>query len=840
MKTRIKLPIKSILSLLLVFYFAANHAQNFENGNFEIAIDFPETAESWDISEGSPDLHTIPVLFDSFTFTAAGASPSPAGGNIISIYQDPLGFYTEGIQQEVSGFTIGETYTISYYEANFGPCSNVCYLTEGQINVIIDNTDTYTSGNLLEVDDNWKNGCVTFVAENTVHTIKFEAECLSALGAGSWMQLDNVVINEGSSGSNIDPIINYSSSVFCQDSDPDSPTIEGVQGGFFSSSPLGLDINSSTGEIVPISSEAGVYTIVYQPGNCFNSTSFELEILEVIPNADFEYPEHVLCTEAEIALPNFDTDNDGIANGTSGVFSSSDGILLIGTSGMIDPSQSEIGTYEITNTVSFGQCGSSTHTVSISIVNPPSIDLGNDTTFCSGSIILDAENSGAIYSWQDGSNDQFYTVNQSGNYVVDIELGTCIVSDTIEIEVGVLPVDLGDDFSTCSLDIQLDAGAEGTTYLWNDNSTAQFLNVTAFGIFSVEVFGNECNGYDEIEISAESLGLDLPEQSLACLNEVYTLDSNIDQADSYSWSQGGDESFIQVTENGLYSLEVTLGDCVETDQSEVIFYQPQALFEEESLTFCPPANIFIENLSSSNYSTITDWSWFLNESLISTNTNFSAQIGESGVYDLSLSVVDENQCSDEFTVLNLFEVFDTPEAEFSWSNEIPGILSPEVSFFNESLESQHYNWYLNDEIFSTEFDTEININNFNLLGESSFEICLETTNELDCSETTCHRLQLDSEIDIYIPNSFTPNNDYLNDLFGPVLYDFPIESYQLNVFNSWGELIFSSLNPEEHWNGKSKDSEYYSKDGIYQYSLMIKLKGQTEVKNYRGHVNLIR
>ena len=51
------------------------------------------------------------------------------------------------------------------------------------------------------------------------------------------------------------------------------------------------------------------------------------------------------------------------------------------------------------------------------------------------------------------------------------------------------------------------------------------------------------------------------------------------------------------------------------------------------------------------------------------------------------------------------------------------------------------------------------------------------------------------EFAIYVPNSFSPNNDGLNDAFLPVGESFMTESYHLLIINRWGEKVFESFNP---------------------------------------------
>jgi len=81
--------------------------------------------------------------------------------------------------------------------------------------------------------------------------------------------------------------------------------------------------------------------------------------------------------------------------------------------------------YGATDTASF----------TVNVVNPPIVNLGNDTTLCNGySIVLDATQNNATYLWQDNSVNSTYTVTQQGMYWVTVETYKhCSTSDTVII-----------------------------------------------------------------------------------------------------------------------------------------------------------------------------------------------------------------------------------------------------------------------------------------------------------------------------------------------------------------------------------------------------------------------
>ncbi len=71
---------------------------------------------------------------------------------------------------------------------------------------------------------------------------------------------------------------------------------------------------------------------------------------------------------------------------------------------------------------------------------------------------------------------------------------------------------------------------------------------------------------------------------------------------------------------------------------------------------------------------------------------------------------------------------------------------------------------------------------------------------------------------IFIPSAFTPNDDGINDSFG--VKGEGIQNYKMLIYNRWGEVIFSSTNPAEHWNGKYKNEPV--ENGVYVYEVFAK------------------
>lgn len=91
------------------------------------------------------------------------------------------------------------------------------------------------------------------------------------------------------------------------------------------------------------------------------------------------------------------------------------------------------------------------------------------------------------------------------------------------------------------------------------------------------------------------------------------------------------------------------------------------------------------------------------------------------------------------------------------------------------------------------------------------------------------------QTNIFIPNSFSPNGDNVNDLFE--IFSPNHEVLNLGIYNRWGDKVFSSAGPDFQWSGQigSKKAE----QGVYIYHVLLKdSNGKTQRKI--GSITLIR
>ncbi|MFN5621354.1 MAG: gliding motility-associated C-terminal domain-containing protein, partial [Flavobacteriales bacterium] len=97
------------------------------------------------------------------------------------------------------------------------------------------------------------------------------------------------------------------------------------------------------------------------------------------------------------------------------------------------------------------------------------------------------------------------------------------------------------------------------------------------------------------------------------------------------------------------------------------------------------------------------------------------------------------------------------------------------------------------------------------------------------------------EIWAWVPNSFTLNNDGLNEVFGPVFSNPTlVRDYRFIIYDRWGNSVFSSSDPYEKWTGSFQNGLHYSADGIYNWQLFFRGEFEVNSKSSKGIVIVSR
>ena len=112
---------------------------------------------------------------------------------------------------------------------------------------------------------------------------------------------------------------------------------------------------------------------------------------------------------------------------------------------------------------------------------------------------------------------------------------------------------------------------------------------------------------------------------------------------------------------------------------------------------------------------------------------------------------------------------------------------------------------------------------------------IETVNEFGCKAKDDVCIEVTTNSGVFIPNAFTPNDDNINDVF--YVYGYSISEVTMDIFDRWGEKLFSSNDQKVGWNGTYKGAN--CKSEVYVYKVSYKgLDGKKEFKT--GHVSINR
>ncbi len=112
---------------------------------------------------------------------------------------------------------------------------------------------------------------------------------------------------------------------------------------------------------------------------------------------------------------------------------------------------------------------------------------------------------------------------------------------------------------------------------------------------------------------------------------------------------------------------------------------------------------------------------------------------------------------------------------------------------------------------------------------------VEAINEFGCKNQDEVCISITDDFYEYLPNSFTPNSDGLNDLF--LVVGAGLTNVKMDIYDRWGEHLFSSKDQSTGWDGTYKGVD--CKAGVYTYRISYKgLSGKNFEK--AGTVSLIR
>jgi len=181
-----------------------------------------------------------------------------------------------------------------------------------------------------------------------------------------------------------------------------------------------------------------------------------------------------------------------------------------------------------------------------------------------------------------------------------------------------------------------------------------------------------------------------------------------------------------------------------------------------------------------------------------------------------------------------------PLARFSYSPDPVTTEDTRTFFTNNSLANHNT-------IFYWEFDTLETSFAHNPMFmfpdgvEARYSVSLTATDTVSgCFNKYTERVNVRPDLLIFVPTAFTPDQDGLNDLWGPVLSNIDPDNYRLTVVDRWGEVVFQTRDPKKKWNGGKNNSDYFAEPGVYIWLIETKEVGSLEEITQTGQVTLVR
>lgn len=431
------------------------------------------------------------------------------------------------------------------------------------------------------------------------------------------------------------------------------------------------------------------------------------------------------------------------------------------------------------------------------------------------------------------------TIDPCGN-INDLILEITI-NDIAPVEVEIV----GDIIVCAGEEIELTAIASGGglpyTYLWSTGETTASITVSPSSTqtYSVTVTDNCLN-----ESASDADEIVVPIYAPLVLNETEDITeicpyiSALLEANAsgglapytYEWSSNfgvnlsTDPTYV-ATPSTTTTYYVTVTDFCGASTTEEIIYTitspPLVLEMSPTSEICPGDSIQISVASTGGYGQHFYQWWHSGE------TTSTVWVKPNQTTTYSVSVSDECQT---FTVEGSTQVIVVaPTADFTITSQTIFNNLP-IQFQNLSQNANYYQWYFGDGNQSTIVHPQNTYDNY-----GPHYITLIATDEKGCVDTIRKLINIEEEWYIYIPNTFLPHGGRVNSIFTPSVIG--IETLNVNIFNRWGEIVFTSDIPRFNWDG-TYDGKLVP-DGTYTYSIQLVTNSGRE-KKIIGHVNVIK
>lgn len=441
------------------------------------------------------------------------------------------------------------------------------------------------------------------------------------------------------------------------------------------------------------------------------------------------------------------------------------------------------------------------------IAPPPAVTItATATNICAGSsVTLDAGNIGSTFLWSTNEITQTINVTTAGTYSVSVTNVCGTQTDDIIITLATPPVYvLGNDTTYCNnFNLILDAANTGSTYLWNNATVLQTLNVNAPGTYWV-IISNSCGTItDTITFAQSSPPISLlGNDTIYCGSFTATLDAGTITS-SYLWSDGSTDQTITVNQVGNYWVQLNNNCGSVSDTIQIIQAPPPVVNLGNDTSFCGSFSAsFDVTCLACNYL----WS----------NNAVTPQVTINTAGTLIVLVSNLCGVAVDTLLINL-----DPFPYVTVPNDTQ-LCAPQGYFILAYSNIDNILWSTGDTTQS------INI-------PSAGNYWVDVSNSCGYDVDTIKITECSGEY--IMPNAFSPNGDGTNDFLVPIrIGDAMLVQY--DIYNRWGQIVFTYAEGDINWDGTF--NEIPCSIGVYTYVIRYKDNITGNIIMLKGNATLLR
>jgi gliding motility-associated-like protein len=341
-----------------------------------------------------------------------------------------------------------------------------------------------------------------------------------------------------------------------------------------------------------------------------------------------------------------------------------------------------------------------------------------------------------------------------------------------------------------------------------------------------------CIGYSRLNITVEgfvSADFDINTKSVFCKNEPPFNLNSIVQNPGGTWSGAGVignmfyPSQANVGENNIvvYQTQSASSLCQDTSAIRIKIKDiPNVTAVSNIESGCAPVKVLLNTPTINTGKGL----WTFGDGTTESGLTISHTYTQPGSYIIQFDYSDQEAegCKAQFAFNKPIVVYEVPKADFIVSSDEVTISNPEVMLTNISspLNNNSYIWTIQG--MNQVFDLHPQIT-FPQIG--NYEITLQAISVHGCMSQVSKSIEVKNDFNIYIPNSFSPNADGLNDYFKPVFSPFGLDqkTYDMEVFDRWGSSVFHTKDFSKGWDGSVQNKgDLPIKQDSYIYKIRFK------------------